>query len=89
MNLKKLGKFINETCTVHKLLLLKKKQKTGPMPATKILKEHLFMKIFKKFSEYICRPLQYHQHRITSKTGISLRIILNNVFNALIILNVL
>ena len=31
----------------------------------------------KNFSEYICRQLKYHQHRIKNKTGISLEIILN------------
>ena len=31
----------------------------------------------KKFSEYSCRQLKYRQHRIKSKTGISLKAILN------------
>ena len=52
----------------------------------KDLKKHLLIKVnIKKFSEQICRQLKYQQHRIRSKTGISLEIILN-VFKCLIVL---
>ena len=40
--------------------------------------------IKKVLSEYICRQLKYHGHRIRSKISISLEIILN-VFNCLIV----
>ena len=49
----------------------------------KDLKQSLLVKVNSK-NTYICRQLKYHQHRIRSKTGISLEIILN-VFKCLIV----
>ena len=37
----------------------------------KYLKRQSLIKILRFFSEYICRQLKYHQHRVRSKTGIS------------------
>ena len=46
--------------------------------ATKIWKNICSWKeILRNFSEYIRKQLKYHQHRIRSKTGISLKIVLN------------
>ena len=56
-----------------------------PPFATKIWKNICSWKqILRNFSEYICKQLKYHQHRIRSKTGISLDIILI-VFSCLIV----
>ena len=44
----------------------------------KDFKNHLLTKVsVKNFSEYIFRQQKWHQHKITSKTGISLEITLN------------
>ena len=50
----------------------------------KDLKKHFLMKILKNPSNYISRKLKHHQHRIRSKTGILLKIILN-VFRCLLV----
>ena len=42
-----------------------------------IAKRYAFHANAKKLSEYICRHLKYHHHRIRGKTGISLVITLN------------
>ena len=43
----------------------------------KYFKKHLLVKALKDFSEYFFRQLKQHQHKIRSKTGISLEITLN------------
>ena len=49
-----------------------------PLPQT--FEKYFLMKVnIKNFSEYICRKLKYHQHRIRSKIGISLEIIQQHI----------
>ena len=69
---------------LFKLLFLKKRKKEKEKKKDvslchKDFKKHLLIKVWtlKNLFDYICRQLKYHQHKIRSKTGISLEIILN------------
>ena len=74
---KEIWRFVNENCTVHKLLSLKETDLCLAWPQ-KFEKNICSWKYkLKNFSEYIWRHLKCHQHRMRNKTGILTEIILN------------
>ena len=78
MTSKKFGLFLMKLVLV---ISCSQKNPTYVSLCHKDLKQSLLVKVNSK-NTYICRQLKYHQHRIRSKTGISLVIILN-VFKCL------